>query len=130
MTGVQTCALSDLPGVVPHYFVIKTMGDFAISNGVQKSWGRIPYLLPNFLPPPSSQVFVVVPALSEIIGRCLPMLGMVKHDNMRWVFATSAWLIMVAASSLCVSPPPLLPPPPKTSLRPLLRRHSQLHFQH
>lgn len=32
-------------------------------------------------------MFAVVPHLSETIGRCLPMLGMVRHDNMRWVFA-------------------------------------------
>ncbi|EDQ91217.1 uncharacterized protein MONBRDRAFT_31461 [Monosiga brevicollis MX1] len=52
------------PGVVPHYFVLKTLGDFAVSNYV-----------------------AVVPSLSELIGRSLPMLGMIKHDNMRWVFA-------------------------------------------
>jgi hypothetical protein len=52
------------PGTVPHYFVVKTMGDFAVCNS-----------------------FAVVPALSELIGRCLPMLGMIKHDNMRWVFS-------------------------------------------
>jgi hypothetical protein len=55
------------PGVVPHYYIIRTMGDFASAN-----------------------VFAVVPALEEILGRSLPMLGMVKHDNMRWVFTNSA----------------------------------------
>lgn len=54
------------PGVVPHYYVIKTMGDFASQNS-----------------------FAVVPSLEDILSRCLPMLGMVKHDNMRWVFTTT-----------------------------------------
>eukprot|EP00043_Microstomoeca_roanoka_P008735 m.83875 g.83875 ORF g.83875 m.83875 type:complete len:1641 (-) comp14365_c0_seq1:221-5143(-) len=54
------------PGVVPHYFVIKTLADFAATNA-----------------------FAVVPALPEIIGRCLPMLGMIRHDNMRWVFSVA-----------------------------------------
>ncbi|EGD80633.1 hypothetical protein PTSG_01221 [Salpingoeca rosetta] len=31
----------------------------------------------------------VVPALPEFIGRCLPMLGMIRHDNMRWVFSVA-----------------------------------------
>eukprot|EP00055_Hartaetosiga_balthica_P017962 m.125831 g.125831 ORF g.125831 m.125831 type:complete len:1630 (-) comp9433_c5_seq1:159-5048(-) len=53
-------------GTVPHYFVVKTMADLAMGN-----------------------VFAVVPHLPEIIGRCLPMLGMVKHDNMKWVFSVA-----------------------------------------
>eukprot|EP00056_Hartaetosiga_gracilis_P010973 m.164139 g.164139 ORF g.164139 m.164139 type:complete len:1643 (-) comp13422_c0_seq2:1128-6056(-) len=53
-------------GSVPHYFVVKTMADLAMGN-----------------------VFSVVPQLPEIIGRCLPMLGMVKHDNMKWVFSVA-----------------------------------------
>eukprot|EP01147_Barroeca_monosierra_P008802 gene8802-1170_t len=55
-----------VPGAVPHYFVVKTLADFAATNA-----------------------FAVVPMLPEIIGRCLPMLGMVRHENMRWVFSVA-----------------------------------------
>ena len=34
-----------------------------------------------------SSAFGVVPFLKDILGRMLPMLGMAKHDNMKWVFA-------------------------------------------
>jgi arginine exporter protein ArgO len=29
----------------------------------------------------------VVPMLKEVFARVLPVLGAIKHDNMRWVFA-------------------------------------------
>ena len=45
--------------------------------------------LPLYTPLPAA-AFAVVPALSDIIGRCLPMLGMIRHDNMRWVFSVGA----------------------------------------
>lgn len=54
------------PGELPHFYVIQTIGDFASNN-----------------------VFTVVPALEEIIGRALPLVGMMKFDNMRWVFTTT-----------------------------------------
>jgi hypothetical protein len=45
---------------VPHYYVIKTLGDFAVTN-----------------------VFVAVPALEDTLSKCLPMLGMIKMENMK-----------------------------------------------
>lgn len=45
---------------VPHYYVIKTLGDFAVTN-----------------------VFVTVPALEDTLSKCLPMLGMIKMENMK-----------------------------------------------
>jgi hypothetical protein len=50
-------------GKLPHYFVIKTLGMFASNNG-----------------------FALVPQLETILGRVLPMLGMIKLDTMKWVF--------------------------------------------
>jgi maestro heat-like repeat-containing protein family member 1 len=53
------------PGQVPHYFTIKTMGDLATANGMN-----------------------VVPLLKEVLARVIPVLGSIKHDNMKWVFAS------------------------------------------
>ncbi|XP_025115241.1 maestro heat-like repeat-containing protein family member 1 isoform X3 [Pomacea canaliculata] len=54
------------PGVLPHFFVVQTMGNLASSN-----------------------VFAMVPHLTAVLGTMLPMLGLAKYDNMRWVFATA-----------------------------------------
>lgn len=53
-------------GTLPHYYVIKTLGDFAVTN-----------------------VFAAVPPLEDILSKCLPMLGMIKVDNMKWAFVTT-----------------------------------------
>ncbi|KAJ7383167.1 Mroh1p [Desmophyllum pertusum] len=52
------------PGSLPHYFVVQTLASFASSNP-----------------------FGVVPFLKDILGRMLPMMGMAKQDNLRWVIA-------------------------------------------
>ncbi|XP_031571388.1 maestro heat-like repeat-containing protein family member 1 [Actinia tenebrosa] len=52
------------PGSLPHYFVIQTLASLAAANA-----------------------FGVVPFLKDILGRMLPMMGMAKQDNMKWVFA-------------------------------------------
>eukprot|EP01094_Clydonella_sp_ATCC50884_P016628 TRINITY_DN2764_c0_g1_i4.p1 TRINITY_DN2764_c0_g1~~TRINITY_DN2764_c0_g1_i4.p1 ORF type:complete len:993 (-),score=383.24 TRINITY_DN2764_c0_g1_i4:263-3241(-) len=54
------------PGTLPHYFVIKTMGDISVANPMH-----------------------IVPALKEVMARTLPILGNVKKDNLRWVFAAA-----------------------------------------
>jgi hypothetical protein len=51
-------------GVLPHYFVIKTLGDLAHANPLG-----------------------VVPCLKNVLARVLPVLSIIKHDNMRWAFA-------------------------------------------
>eukprot|EP00795_Rhopilema_esculentum_P001016 gene1016-15340_t len=53
-----------VPGTLPHYFVVLTLANLATEN-----------------------VFGVVPFLKDIFSRMLAMLGMVKQDNMRWVFS-------------------------------------------
>ncbi|KAK3746766.1 hypothetical protein QZH41_013595 [Actinostola sp. cb2023] len=52
------------PGCLPHYFVIHTLASFSTANA-----------------------FGVVPFLKDILGRLLPILGMSKQDNMKWVLA-------------------------------------------
>jgi len=52
------------PGVVPHFFIIQTMGNLATEN-----------------------VYGTVPFLKGTLGMIVPVLGGVKHDNMKWVFA-------------------------------------------
>ncbi|XP_019641769.1 PREDICTED: maestro heat-like repeat-containing protein family member 1 isoform X1 [Branchiostoma belcheri] len=52
------------PGVMPHFFVVQTLGSLASAN-----------------------VYCMVPFLTAVLGTMLPMLGMAKHDNMKWVFA-------------------------------------------
>ncbi|KAL5022847.1 hypothetical protein ScPMuIL_002002 [Solemya velum] len=54
------------PGVLPHFFVVKTLGSLAAAN-----------------------VYGMVPHLTAVLGTMLPMMGMAKHDNMRWVFSTA-----------------------------------------
>ncbi|XP_065915103.1 maestro heat-like repeat-containing protein family member 1 [Dysidea avara] len=53
-------------GVMPHFFVVKTLGTLATSN-----------------------VEAMVPHLREVIARMLPLLGIAKHDNMQWVFSST-----------------------------------------
>lgn len=52
------------PGSLPHYFVVQTLASFSSSNS-----------------------FGVVPFLKDILGRMLPMMGMAKQDNLKWVIA-------------------------------------------
>eukprot|EP00732_Lithocolla_globosa_P000613 Lithocolla_globosa_v1_NODE_214_length_5084_cov_10.333665.p1 type:complete len:1658 gc:universal NODE_214_length_5084_cov_10.333665:50-5023(+) len=54
------------PGVMPHYFVVKAVGDFAYTNAL-----------------------AFVPYLKDVFGRLTALLGMIKHDNMRWVFTAT-----------------------------------------
>eukprot|EP01087_Luapelamoeba_hula_P005831 TRINITY_DN1587_c0_g1_i1.p1 TRINITY_DN1587_c0_g1~~TRINITY_DN1587_c0_g1_i1.p1 ORF type:complete len:1410 (-),score=232.80 TRINITY_DN1587_c0_g1_i1:1013-5242(-) len=54
------------PGTVPHYFVMKTLGDFAVANPL-----------------------AVVPQLKDCLARMLPVLGGIKADNLKWVFAST-----------------------------------------
>jgi hypothetical protein len=51
-------------GALPHYFVIKTLGDLAHANPLD-----------------------IVPTLKNVLARVLPVLSIIKHDNMRWAFA-------------------------------------------
>eukprot|EP00731_Ephydatia_muelleri_P026389 Em0018g489a len=52
------------PGVIPHYFVLQTLGHLATTNVVE-----------------------IVPLLKPVLGRVLPLMGAVKLDNVQWVFA-------------------------------------------
>ncbi|KAG1947998.1 maestro heat-like repeat-containing protein family member 1 isoform X1 [Pimephales promelas] len=54
------------PGVLPHFFVVQTLANLSDSN-----------------------VYGMVPFLSAILGTMLPMLGMTKQDNMKWVFSSA-----------------------------------------
>ncbi|XP_053350115.1 maestro heat-like repeat-containing protein family member 1 isoform X1 [Clarias gariepinus] len=54
------------PGVLPHYFVVQTLASLSDSN-----------------------VYGMVPFLSAILGTMLPMLGLAKQDNMKWVFSSA-----------------------------------------
>lgn len=54
------------PGTVPHYFVIKTFGDFLPANPL-----------------------AAVPKLREVLARVLPVLASIKMPNLKWVFATA-----------------------------------------
>ncbi|KAM5211021.1 maestro heat-like repeat-containing protein family member 1 isoform 10-T19 [Hipposideros larvatus] len=51
------------PGILPHYFVVRTLANLSVSN-----------------------VFGTVPFLTSILGTMLPMLAAAKHDTMRGVF--------------------------------------------
>ncbi|NXA44227.1 MROH1 protein, partial [Eudromia elegans] len=62
------CAMEELlgkfqPGVLPHYYVVRTLADLAAAN-----------------------VFGMVPFLNSVLGTMLPMLGMAKADPMKSVF--------------------------------------------
>lgn len=54
------------PGVLPHYYVVQTLASLSDSN-----------------------VYGMVPFLSAILGTMLPMLGLAKQDNMKWVFSSA-----------------------------------------
>ncbi|XP_033626005.1 maestro heat-like repeat-containing protein family member 1 isoform X2 [Asterias rubens] len=54
------------PGALPHYFVIHTMANLATAN----SFGFVPFL-------------------TATLGTMLPMLGMAKQDNMKWVIVNA-----------------------------------------
>ncbi|MCJ8728677.1 hypothetical protein PDJAM_G00007090 [Pangasius djambal] len=54
------------PGVLPHYFVVQTLASLSDSN-----------------------VYGMVPFLGAILGTMLPMLGLAKQDNMKWVFSSA-----------------------------------------
>ncbi|XP_013392835.1 maestro heat-like repeat-containing protein family member 1 isoform X1 [Lingula anatina] len=54
------------PGVMPHFFVVQTMANLATANS-----------------------FGIVPFLNVVLGTMLPLLGMAKHDNMKWVFSSA-----------------------------------------
>jgi len=56
------------PGTIPHYFVMKTLGDFA-----------------------HAYPLATVPHLKGCLARILPVLASIKHDNLKWVFASSMW---------------------------------------
>lgn len=53
------------PGTVPHYFIMKSLGDLFVANALD-----------------------TVPRLKEVLARVLPVLASVKQENMKWVFAT------------------------------------------
>ncbi|XP_047217204.1 maestro heat-like repeat-containing protein family member 1 isoform X3 [Girardinichthys multiradiatus] len=54
------------PGVLPHFFVVQTLTNLSDSN-----------------------VYGMVPFLNAILGTMLPMLGMARQDNMKWVFSSA-----------------------------------------
>ncbi|XP_041843751.1 maestro heat-like repeat-containing protein family member 1 isoform X2 [Melanotaenia boesemani] len=54
------------PGILPHFFVVQTLASLSDSN-----------------------VYGMVPFLNAILGTMLPMLGMAKQDNMKWVFSSA-----------------------------------------
>ncbi|KAL4234897.1 Mroh1p [Mactra antiquata] len=54
------------PGALPHFFVVQTIANLASVN-----------------------VYGMVPHLTAVLGTMLPMLGMAKQDNMRWVFSSA-----------------------------------------
>ncbi|XP_041376876.1 maestro heat-like repeat-containing protein family member 1 [Gigantopelta aegis] len=77
------------PGTIPHFFVVQTLGNLAAAN-----------------------VYGMVPHLTAILGTMLPMLGMVKYDNMRWVFSTAlakfSEAILEYAANLDKAPDPTI----------------------
>lgn len=42
-------------------------------------------------------VYRMVPHLTAVLSTTLPMLGMVKHDNMKWVFSAGRSLINISS---------------------------------
>ncbi|GAM28545.1 hypothetical protein SAMD00019534_117210, partial [Acytostelium subglobosum LB1] len=53
-------------GSIPHFFIMKTLGDVIGSNPIP-----------------------TVPRIREVLSRVLPILGSIKHDNIKWVFASA-----------------------------------------
>ncbi|XP_052059790.1 maestro heat-like repeat-containing protein family member 1 isoform X2 [Mytilus californianus] len=68
------------PGILPHFFVIQTIGNLATSN-----------------------VYGMVPHLTAVLGTMLPMLGMAKHENMRWVFSSAISKFSEAIIDYCAN---------------------------
>ncbi|XP_012944683.1 maestro heat-like repeat-containing protein family member 1 isoform X2 [Aplysia californica] len=68
------------PGVLPHFFVVQTIGNLAIAN-----------------------VYEMVPHLTAVLGTMLPMLGLAKYDNMRWVFASALSKFSEAILEYCAN---------------------------
>ncbi|EGG22616.1 hypothetical protein DFA_04746 [Cavenderia fasciculata] len=58
-------------GTIPHYFVMKTLGDFIGANR----------MLQLSIP--------TIPRIRDVLSRVLPILGSIKHDNIKWVFAAA-----------------------------------------
>ena len=83
------------PGVMPHYFVVKTLGDLAVANRTCARSALSPDHSPGFLmpvrglKPRAIAALAVVPTLKELFGRLVALFGLIKHDNQRWVFSTS-----------------------------------------
>lgn len=70
------------PGSIPHYFIIKTLGDFVYTNGIQISI----FLKNKFI---LEKAILIVPRIKEVVARITPVLGSVKLDNLRWAFAAT-----------------------------------------
>ncbi|BFZ13379.1 hypothetical protein BsWGS_16418 [Bradybaena similaris] len=68
------------PGVLPHFFVVQTIGNLAATN-----------------------VYDMVPHLTAVLGTMLPMLGLAKYDNMRWVFASALSKFSEAILEYCAN---------------------------
>ena len=61
---MQTLVSKFTPGKIPHFYVLKLIGDLATHSPAQ-----------------------VVPLLKDVISRVVPITASVKKDNMRWVFS-------------------------------------------
>lgn len=85
------------PGSVPHYFIIKTIGDHIATNAVK-----------------------CVPRLKEILARVLPVLGGLKHANLLWVFAAGIGHFCEAILAYCAN---VKGRPRLTPRRPQYQRH-------
>ncbi|KAJ8303306.1 hypothetical protein KUTeg_019702 [Tegillarca granosa] len=68
------------PGTLPHFFVVQTIGNLAQAN-----------------------VYRMVPHLTAVLGTMLPMLGMAKHDNMKWVFSSALSKFSEAIIEYCAN---------------------------
>ncbi|XP_060075327.1 maestro heat-like repeat-containing protein family member 1 isoform X2 [Ylistrum balloti] len=68
------------PGTLPHFFVVQTIGNLSQAN-----------------------VYRMVPHLTAVLGTMLPMLGMAKHDNMRWVFSAALSKFCEAIIDYCAN---------------------------
>ncbi|CAL1544099.1 unnamed protein product [Lymnaea stagnalis] len=68
------------PGVLPHFFVVQTIGNLASAN-----------------------VYDMVPHLTAVLGTMLPMLGLAKYDNMKWVFAAALSKFSEAILEYCAN---------------------------
>ncbi|XP_069113199.1 maestro heat-like repeat-containing protein family member 1 isoform X7 [Argopecten irradians] len=68
------------PGQLPHFFVVQTIGNLSQAN-----------------------VYRMVPHLTAVLGTMLPMLGMAKHDNMRWVFSAALSKFCEAIIEYCAN---------------------------